>query len=259
MTGPFQVPEESPLEPFAYADAYLRASIFSDLPVIDDNASCIQYMYDDGFKPALILQLAGLQHIRGQRRGWNGPFAFAVVDHLIMGWNCVLLSHMRVACSLIRMITEAIIFEIAATVAEPEFYSLWKQQRATGGGILKLLSGKVPPILEHQLRSAWASTREFGHAGYTPTALTTPLIDRDGNTLGLLTFGGPSLGVLPRPVALRLGAMFTILSEIAALAFGYAFADGLEEFKEWQALYREHMEKLEKRLQEFLAVKPVET
>lgn len=258
MAESFQVPEESPLEPFAYADAYLRASIFHGISIVDDNALAVQHMYDDGFKPALSLQLAGLQHIRGQRRGWNGPFAFAVVDHLVMGWNCLLLSHMRVASSLIRMITEAVIFETAATVIEPEFCALWRQKRATGGGVLKLLSGKVPPILEHQLRSAWASTREFGHAGYTPTALATPWIVKDGNTIGLLTFGGPSLGVLPQAVLRQLGAMFTVLAEIAALALGYAFADGLEGFQEWQALYRQHVAKLEKRLQEFLALNAAE-
>ena len=134
------------LDAFEYAHNFVGVALLPDFGVVEANR---KYLWDaferDWFRPALELQIAGVVLLAGPlgNRTLAGSFAVTAVDHLIVGWNAMLLSYTRVAYTLSRHVAEAAIFEVAAAHAPDRFASLWQNNRATGGSVLKPLSANI--------------------------------------------------------------------------------------------------------------------
>jgi hypothetical protein len=233
--------------PFDYARTFLADSILTARGLVKTNADLIGSMFDEQVRPALELRIAGLCLLQGHQDDWGPlPFAFSVVDHLIMGWNCILLSHSRVACTITRMIAEAAIFEIAAHHCAASFFPMWRSNKATGGRVLRLLKGHVDALLHTQLEAVWAGTVAFGHASEKPAAWAIFSAQHTGQSVDVITFGGLYRGPLTPRLAVTLGAHYAILAETTAATFASACRAKLEDAN-WRAQHAAYFAPVEER------------
>jgi hypothetical protein len=239
--------------PFDYAKEFVHDNVFSQdesSGLVRDNAEKVADLYESNVRPALELQAAAFFLMQGpndSRSLLPSTFAFAIIDHLIMGWNSLLLSHSRVACSIMRLIAEASIFEIAASIRPDEFAPVWRSRSGTGGAVLRLLDKQLPPLLDVQLRAAWDGTVAFAHASETPTAwsihrLSDPALPNSD----FVTFGGPYLGPLPRALARTIAAYYAVLSEVSTAAMALAFSERLKH-SPWFDDYSRYIDPVESR------------
>ena len=230
------LPEITPGDPFAYAAAYVNGALFRGTDVVVSNSKVVAEIYATAFRPALELQVAGLAMMQGLRStgdGLAGAFAFSLVDHLIMGWNSMLVSYARVACTTVRMATESAIFGVATRKLGDQFRTQWEGGRATGGKVLRSLDGKVEALLKLQLQAAWDYTVRFGHPSRSPTVATIRTIVHEGRELGVVSFGGPWTGPLEPSLSLQIGSMYGVVAQITTAAFATTFADELRGHDQW--------------------------
>lgn len=234
------LPEINRDEPFAYAAAYVGNALFRGTEVVVSNSKVVSEVYESAFRPALELQVAGLRLMQGLRSigdGLAGAFAFSVIDHLVMGWNCMLVSYARVACTAVRMATESAIFGVAARRLGDAFRVQWEGGHVTGGKVLRSLDGKIPPLLKLQLQGAWDYTVRFGHPSRPPTVAAMRMIQHDDRELGVVTFGGPWTGPLEPSLTLQIGSMYGVVAQVTTGAFANAFEDELQGHVEWLTAY----------------------
>lgn len=116
--------------------------LLPDAGVIAENREWLRpNLESDWFRPSLELQVAGLSLMTGRlgAETFAVGFACSAIDHVIAGWNAMLLSFPRVAYTLCRNVVEASVFEVAEGACRLEFRESWQSNRATGGKILRML------------------------------------------------------------------------------------------------------------------------
>lgn len=252
MSGDYwwRLPED--VDAFVYAEDFVNSTLLPDILVMADNR---QPLWDTlerpWFRPALELQVAGLCLLAGPlgNRTLAASFACFVVDHLVMGWNSILVSHPRVACTLSRHVVEASIFEVASVAAPSRFRKLWDTNQATGGKVVRLIKSAVPSGIHTALDSAWRFVVSFGHVSSTPVELARlagPMVD--STSIRAVTFSGPHMGRLPTPVILHLGGTFSMIAEASLEAFAYAFAEPLATHPEWGERCRQQQTRVAERM-----------
>jgi hypothetical protein len=188
------------------------------------------------FRPAMLLQLAGLNLMSGtempQPTGLATSFACFAVDHLLWGWFSLAIGHPRVSLTLSRAAVEAAIFQVAATHDHVRFKKHWDSSHGTGGAVLRSLHG-LPADLAWFLRSAWTLTVPLGHASRIPvtSALTT---FRDGDVLRTgLTFAGQYAGPMRAEVLKQVANVFGFVAHGCVHAMRFSLRPHMRHTTEW--------------------------
>ena len=237
------------VDPFKYAEGFVGISLLPDVGVIADNrkSPVVTELEKQWFRPAIQLQVAGmcLMAAPGRDATLAGTFTCYIVDHLLMAWNSLLVSHTRVAYTLARHVIEAAIFSVASVTAPREFGRLWHGNHATGGKALKLVQHRVPNALFAMLQESWRFAVSFGHVSPIPSyfAKIVGAIPASPRTPAV-TFAGPHNGPLHEGVLFHLGGTLTMLAETSLYAFQHSFARHLEELTPFVTAYSEHTSRI---------------
>lgn len=96
----WRLPED--VDPFVYAANFVHTTLLPNAAVMAENRRPLwDTLEKPWFRPALELQVAGICLIAGPlgTRTLAGSLVCFVVDHLVMGWNSILVSHPRVPSS----------------------------------------------------------------------------------------------------------------------------------------------------------------
>lgn len=124
---------------FAYANNFVSTTLLPDVPVVKENRQVVwDSLEKPFFRPAVELLVAGLISGHGPlgKLTLAASFAASTIDHLIMGWNALMLSYLRVASTLSRHVAESAIFQAASVFSPATFAASWENDRATGGQVL---------------------------------------------------------------------------------------------------------------------------
>jgi hypothetical protein len=232
------------IDPLRYAKDFVDYVLWPNSGIIATNRQVLWPRFEEPwFRPALELEVAGICCLAGPlgERDVAGSLPFFIVDHLIMGWNSILVSHPRVAYTLSRHVIKASIFAVATRVAFAEFRQLWDTNQATGGKILKLIRPLIPSQLASELDTAWRYVVSFGHVSAIPSTLAIvdgPFVE--GSSIQGYSFGGPHMGALPNDALMHLGGTFTMIAESSLSAFSFTFSEALRRHEGWGSAHAAH-------------------
>lgn len=222
------------VDPLRYAKDFVDYVLWPNSGIIATNRRVLWTRLEEPwFRPALELEVAGICCMAGPlgERSVAGSLPIFIVDHLIMGWNSILVSHPRVAYTLSRHVVEASIFAVATRVSFTEFRQKWDK-------ILKLIRPLIPSPLASELDTAWRYAVSFGHVSAIPSTLAIvdgPLVE--GSPIQGYTFGGPHMGALPSDVLMHLGGTFTMVAETSLSAFSFTFSEVLRRHEGWESAH----------------------
>jgi hypothetical protein len=224
---------------FAYADHFVGTTLLHDVPVVNENRQAVSASLERPFfRPALELLVAGLISGSGPlgKHTLAAGFAVSALDHLIMGWNALMLSYLRVAATLSRHVAESAIFEAASVFSAKKFAARWEENRATGGQVLKEVRSALPRDLAEDLQSSWKLVVSFGHVNPGVTWLSK----LPGSVVGdptrhAVTFDGPHNGPLPQHALVHVAMIFTALAETALRTFAASFNERLSS--QWHSAF----------------------
>ena len=230
----------SDVDVFAYANDFVGTTLLPDVPVIKENRQTVWLSLEKPFfRPAVELLVAGLICGRGPlgKHTLAASFAASTVDHLIMGWNALMLSYLRVASTRSRHVAESAIFQAASVFSPADFNASWEKDRATGGQMLKQVRSALPLELAEDLDSSWKLVVSFGHVN--PGAVW--LSKLPGGVVGdptrhAVTFDGPHNGPLQKHVLVHMAMIFTALAESALRSFAASFEKRVSP--EWWSAFR---------------------
>lgn len=203
-------------------------------------ADAVAALDDDVLRPALELQIAGLNLLDGQPTDGvlKRPVAFAcfAVDHLLWGWNLSVMGQLRVAFTLSRAAIEAAIFEAAAAVDPSGFERNWNTPKGTGGFFLGRL-GKLPPRVQALLQVAWRHTAGFAHPSIWPVLSPVERVDSMDGISHVMTFAGQHVGSLPTDRLRHLARVYAIAAICGVEAMNIAIVPNLPMTVAWLERY----------------------
>lgn len=229
----------SDVDMFDYANDFVATTLLHDVPVINENREVVWSSLEEPyFRPALELLVAGL--ISGQgplgSRTLATHFAASIVDHLVMGWNALMLSYLRVASTLSRHVAEAAIFQAASVFTPDKFSATWEDGHAMGGWVLREAAPAFSADLREDLQASWKLVVSFGHVNPG----TVWLSKLHGNVVGeptrhAVTFDGPHNGPLRKDALVHMAMIFTALAESALRTFAVSFSERLDQ--KWSSAF----------------------
>ena len=224
---------------FAYASNFVGTTLLPDVPVVKENRQVVWASLEKPyFRPAVELLVAGLISGRGHlgKHTLAAHFVASTVDHLIMGWNALMLSYLRVASTLSRHVAESAIFQVASVFSPALFTAIWESDRATGGQVLKETRSGLPPDLAKDLQASWKLVVSFGHVN--PGAVWLSKLHGsvvDDPTRHAVPFDGPHNGPLQEHAIAHMAMIFTALAESALRTFATSFNERLSP--EWLSAF----------------------
>lgn len=237
---------------FSYAQRYVDSILLPNIGVIAENREWLGPNLEfEWFRPSLEIQIAGLCLMTGPlgKENFGLSLACSAIDHLIIGWNATLVSFPRVGYTLSRNVVESSIFQVADAHCRAEFRKIWRDDKATGGKVLRLLSKqKLHAVLLMELQQSWKFVVSYGHVSPIPTAMSAGVGPRvPGTNIIANVLGGPSNGRLPEGLLFHLGGALVMIAEASLSAFAFTFRERLSEDLNWSAKHLEHRRRIEDR------------
>lgn len=252
MEGRYEWEVPKGFDAFSYARFYLDKVLLPDMGVIAENREWLGPNLEfDWFRPSLEIQVAGLCLMAGRlgRENFAVALACSAIDHLIVGWNMILVSFPRVAYTLCRNVVESAIFQVADTHCHAKFQKIWRGDRATGGKVLRMLSEQqLPAALLDDLQRCWGFVVSYGHVSPIPITMSAgagPQVP--GTSIMAQVLGGPQNGKLPEGLLFHLGGALAMIAEASLSAFAFTFSERLSENPDWGTRYDEHRRRIEER------------
>lgn len=246
----WEIPEG--FDAFTYAHFYVDTVLLPDTGVISENREWLGPNLEfNWFRPCVEIQIAGLCLMVGRlgRENFSIALACNAVDHLVVGWNMILVSFPRIAYSLCRNVVESAIFQVADVHCCTEFQRIWQKDDATGGKVLRMLSKqRLPSGLLDELQRCWKFVVSYGHVSPIPITMAAgagPPVP--GTSIKANVLGGPLNGKLPEGLLFHLGGAFAMSAEASLSAFAFTFNNRLSENPEWKRRYDEHRRLIENR------------
>lgn len=247
----WQVPDG--FDAFSYARFFVDHALLPDAGVIAENREWLGPNLEyDWFRPSIEIQIAGLCLLTGPlgKETFAVALACSAIDHLVSGWNAMLMSFPRVAYTLCRNVVESAIFAVADTHCRAKFREAWETDRATGGKALRMLEKcQLPNRLMGELQRSWKFVVSYGHVSPIPTAMASGVGPKvPGTSITAHVLGGPQNGKLPDGLLFHLGGALAMIAETSMHAFACTFRERMAKHRDWLAKYQEHRHRIEERL-----------
>jgi hypothetical protein len=195
------------------------------------------------FQEALILQLSGISLLSGVQASlpvgtrYALMLASSVFDHLLQGWRANLAAYYRVSLSLLRIIHESTVFELAVSVDDQALQQWLKGKlripaaRHKVKDFLRTMSGEVVAnTWVNNQQQVWKQFNELAHASWRGVSIPAALIRSTSGT----PLYSPAGRILNPTLCFDLGLLYVKAATDAVVTMRLAFSP-LDQEEQWRA------------------------
>lgn len=245
----FGVMEPDPtLQSFALAEDIMKTidSAGSEISAVSER---ILQNRKELFQEALILQLSGISLLSGAQASlpvgtrYALMLASSVFDHLLQGWRANLAAYYRVSLSLLRIIHESTIFELAVSVDDQALQQWLKGKLRVPEArpkVVDFLKGMATDLIADtwaaNQQKKWRELHKFAHASWEGISAPAARVRTKSGT----PLYSPAGRILNPALCFDLGLEYVKAATDAVVTIRLTFSP-LDQEEQWRARQKSYL------------------